>query len=251
MVVCVGLALAGCGNSATAVVDKPSDITLDSALASTVQAIYSSRKVSAELAAAEPDHIPLGMNVCTTTAVFNIAAGGTHTGTLNGTVGTPSNLYVSASVSGGVSDTQTANRGNQITVQFVSPACNPSGTLGTANPEKLTLLQQEIEAARDPGLPPLTRIVDLPNPAPAGRRTPAPRRAPVAGRHADAVYGRTFLAADTASSVASDDKKSDPAPTPPLPTRPFTPTKPGHPDWRVNSPDDEIETEPAKPGAGK
>ncbi len=218
------LICSGCHNAATAVVARPSDITLDSALASTVQAIYGARKVSRDLRTNEPGHIPLGLNVCTTTAVFNVVAGATHTGTVNGTIGTPSNLYISASISGGVTDTQTASRGNQITVVFVSPACNPTGTLGTTSPEKVTLLEQEIEAARDPNLPQLRSYIPLGEP-------PSNTRGSDRAKRNGKLMGNASIT--PAADARTSEGKTKPAPTPPTRTVPFTPDPHHGPDIKM------------------
>ncbi len=184
MVAAMGAAVAGagCTNAANDVVNRPSDITLTAALESTVDSIYAARLRSAARRA-QIGGLPLGLNVCDFTAVFNIAASGIDMRTGSVTASTPPNLYVSLSATGGRTDTATASRGNQVTVRFTSPACNPPDTLGTKSPKDVVLLEREIEAARagapDPlhtGSPPLVR-----RPRPATASTGASPAAPGGG----------------------------------------------------------------------
>jgi len=166
------LACMGCTNASRAVVDQPSKITLKNALTSTVEAIYAARERSAELRR-KIGGVPLGLNVCTLSATFNIAASGADTSSGNISVGTPADLFVSATVSGSVSESLSASRGNQVTVLFTSPACNPPDTLGTKSPKDVVLLEQEIEAARE-GVPDLQPTGGLPHDSRStlSRRTP-------------------------------------------------------------------------------
>lgn len=145
--VALAFLLTGCGGASKAVVDNPSGLTLRAALVDTVTSIYDARRQSQVLRQANGG-VPLGLNVCSAQAVFNVSASGTDTRSATGTLSTPENLYVSASVSGSSSSTSTASRGNQITVLFTSPACNPPDTLGTKSPDMVVLLEREIEAAR-------------------------------------------------------------------------------------------------------
>ena len=177
---------AGCTNAARDVVDKPSDITLVAALESTVDAIYAARLRSAARRA-QIGGSPLGLNVCDFTAVFNIAARGTDTRTGSVTASTPPNLYVSLSATGSRTDTATASRGNQVTVRFTSPACNPPDTLGTKSPKDVVLLEREIEAAR----------AGAPDPLHTGAAPPARRP-----RQATTATGEPATATTNPSPVA-------------------------------------------------
>ena len=137
--------LCGC-EAATNVVAQPSGITLDAALTQTVTALYQSRAKALELQNA--GYAPAGLNPCTITATFNIAATGTSTGSAGITAGSPAGAPVSVSANLQVTNTATANRGNQVTVVFTTPACNPTGTLGTTAPQNVVLLEREVESAR-------------------------------------------------------------------------------------------------------
>lgn len=150
------LACAGCTGASRAVVDQPSAIDLKTALVSTVEAISAARDKATQIRGANQG-VPIGLNVCTVSATFNIAASGIDERGISGTIGTPPNLYVSAAVAATSSATSTASRGNQITVVFTSPACNPADTLGTKSPGDVVLLEREIEAAREGAPDPIYR----------------------------------------------------------------------------------------------
>lgn len=221
--VVASLSLGGCGGAARAVVDRPSDITLKAALTSTVDAIYAARAQSAALKAAN-GNVPLGLNVCTVSAVFNIAATGTDTRSVTGSVSTPPDLYVSATVSGTSSSTATAIRGNQVTVTFTSPACNPVDTLGTKSPGDVVLLEREIEAARE----------GAPDPIHRGRPTPTPTLLPGQRRKPPA----------TVAQVQSPPATSPVSPTTPTPTPVAPPTAASAPATSATS---AAPTKPTKP----
>lgn len=160
--------LTACNGGSQSVVAQPSNITLAQALVDTVDAMAAARAedqgilkngfptvVPSKEKGGKPEtqyvRVPaIGVNPCTITVQFNIAASGTSA------VGQQVTLAAAGKVvpvSGGVTLSNTnstsANRGNQVTVAFVSPACNPSGTLGTSSPSSVTLLERENEAARD------------------------------------------------------------------------------------------------------
>lgn len=176
--VALAFLLTGCGGASKAVVDNPSGLTLQAALVDTVTSIYAARRQSLVLKEANGG-VPLGLNVCSAQAVFNVSATGNDTRSVNGTLSTPQNLYVSASVSGSSSSTSTASRGNQVTVLFTSPACNPPDTLGTKSPDMVVLLEREIEAARYGAPDPIHRG---PNAGPAGRTSRSPAQAQSPGK---------------------------------------------------------------------
>lgn len=144
--------LVGCGNAVGRIVPDPSSITLSQALVQTVDALYDAR--AAALRHRRTD-IPLGLNTCTVQATFNVTAGGTDDNKLVITLGTPTAAPINASLAGSAQDTATAGRSNQIVVLFTSPACNPTGTLGSTKPDQVNTLEMQIEAARDGGMVPV------------------------------------------------------------------------------------------------
>lgn len=144
------LGLPGCG-ATRAVVNEPSQITLDRALKETVDALYAARAHADKIAADGPR---IGLNACSVQAVFNITAGATANQGLVLNVGAPAGAPVVAGVQGTVGQTETVGRGNTVTVLFTTPACNPTGTLGSAEPENVALLQRQIALAREGLYPP-------------------------------------------------------------------------------------------------
>ena len=139
-------ALSGC-HGAGDVVAMPSNITLRTALVATIDALEAAHEES--LKTRKTADGPIGLNPCTVNVTFNVAASGTDTTQGGGNVGTPAaGAPIAASLNLTVTNSLTASRGNQIVVGFATPACNPSGTLGTTAPSDVVLLEREIEAAR-------------------------------------------------------------------------------------------------------
>ena len=149
------LVVGACNNAADEVVDRPSNITLQQALTDTVDALYAASQESREKHRQHPD-TSIGMNPCTLTATFNIAASGTSTTGISGGASTPAIAPATLNLSLSHSETATGSRGNQVQVTFNSEACNPGGTLGTTSPEKVVLLQREAEAAREGAADPVS-----------------------------------------------------------------------------------------------
>jgi hypothetical protein len=154
VVACANL-LGGCYSAANKVVSDPSNIALRTALIATVDAMAAARAESISVqekgitlnAGSAPISVgAIGINPCTVTATFNIAANGTSGIVAGGTLDIAQPVDAALTVSN--SNSVGTSRGNQITVAFTSPACNPSGSLGTSNPSEVTLLQREIDAAR-------------------------------------------------------------------------------------------------------
>lgn len=144
-------ACAGCAG-ANAVVPQPSDITLAKALQDTVAALHSIQSPAAQNGSSSA----IGFNPCTLTVSFAITAGGTNNDSLVLDAGAPPGAAVSAGVQGTIGGSATAARGNTVTILFTTPACNPTGTLGTSRPDEVSLLQQQIGAARlNQPVPPL------------------------------------------------------------------------------------------------
>jgi hypothetical protein len=124
-------------------VDQPSQITLQTALQETVAALHSIQSPQAYIGAKEA----IGFNPCTLQVTFSVTAGGTDNQSLVlnlGHTGAP----VTAGLQGSIGSTETASRGNTVTLVFTTPACNPTGTLGTTRPDEVSLLQQQIGEAR-------------------------------------------------------------------------------------------------------
>jgi hypothetical protein len=136
-------ACSGC-NGASHVVPHPSEITLGEALRETVAALHSIQSPAAQ----NGSDSAIGFDPCTMTVTFAITAGGTDDQHLVLDAGTPAGAPVSAGVQGSIGSTATASRGNTVTLVFTTPACNPAGTLGTTRPDEVSLLQQQIGAAR-------------------------------------------------------------------------------------------------------
>lgn len=136
-------ACSGCGG-ASQVVNQPSNITIAAALQQTVAALHSIQSTDAE----NGSKSAIGFNPCTMEVTFSITAGGTDNNSLVLNLGAPPTAPISAGLQGTVGSTSTASRGNTVTVLFTTPACNPTGTLGTSRPDEVSLLQQQIGAAR-------------------------------------------------------------------------------------------------------
>jgi hypothetical protein len=139
LAVCLG---GGC--SATKIVDQPSQITLQTALQETVAALHSVQSPQAYTGSKEA----IGFNPCTLQVTFSVTAGGTDNQSLVLNLGAPTGAPVTAGLQGSIGSTETASRGNTVTLVFTTPACNPTGTLGTTRPDEVSLLQQQIGEAR-------------------------------------------------------------------------------------------------------
>jgi hypothetical protein len=137
-------ACAGCREGGPPVADRPSDITIAQALQETVAALHSIQSPAAQNGA----NTAIGFNPCTMQVTFLVTAGGTDNKSLVLNLGAPAGAPVSAGVQGSLGNTATASRENTVTLLFTTPACNPSGTLGTSRPDDVSLLQQQIGAAR-------------------------------------------------------------------------------------------------------
>jgi hypothetical protein len=81
---------------------------------------------------------------------YNVAASAQDDNKLVLTVGSPAAAPVNASLTGSAGETLAASRSNQIQLLFTSPACNPTGTLGTTKPTAVLALERQIEAVRSP-----------------------------------------------------------------------------------------------------
>jgi hypothetical protein len=154
----IAAACSGC-NDASQVVAQPSNITIADALQQTVAALHSIQSPRAEHGSGSA----IGFNPCTMEVTFAVTAGGTDNKSLVLNVGAPAGGPVSAGLQGSVGSTATASRANSVTLLFTTPACNPAGTLGTARPDDVSLLQQQIGAARQNEI-----IPPLAGPFPAG-----------------------------------------------------------------------------------
>jgi hypothetical protein len=138
----VATCLGGC--SANKIVDQPSNIKLETALQETVAALHSIQSQ----AAYNGSDSAIGFNPCTVQVTFAITAGGTDNESLVLNLGAPTGAPITAGLQGTIGTTETTSRGNTVTLLFTTPACNPSGTLGSARPDEVSLLQQQIGAAR-------------------------------------------------------------------------------------------------------
>ena len=138
----IAACLSGC--SVRKIVDDPSQITLAAALQETVAALHGIQSQSAYHGSGQA----LGFNPCTIQVTFAITAGGTDNKSLVLNLGAPRDAPVSAGVQGTIGTTETASRGNNVSVLFTTPACNPAGTLGSIRPDEVSLLQQQIGDAR-------------------------------------------------------------------------------------------------------
>jgi hypothetical protein len=142
VVAILAASLGGC--SANKIVDQPSQITLATALRETVAALHSIQSPSAY----NGSESAIGINPCSVQVTFAITAGGTDNRSLVLNLGAPTNAPITAGLQGTIGTTETASRGNTVTLLFTTPACNPTGTLGSARPDEVSLLQQQIGAAR-------------------------------------------------------------------------------------------------------
>jgi hypothetical protein len=138
----VAACLGGC--SANRIIDKPSQITLATALQETVAALHSIQSPSAYSGSKSA----IGINPCTVQVTFAITAGGTDNRSLVLNLGAPTGAPTTAGLQGTIGTTETTSRGNTVTLLFTTPACNPIGTLGSVRPDEVSLLQQQIGAAR-------------------------------------------------------------------------------------------------------
>jgi len=136
------ISCSGCG-AVKSVVNDPSSITLDQAVAQAVDAFYVARDRS------EAHHTqPIGLNACSMQATFAVTAGANDHQGLVLNVGAPAGSPVNAGATGTFEQMSSAQRQNTITLLFTTPACNPPNTLGSTKPEDVSLLQQQIGAAR-------------------------------------------------------------------------------------------------------
>jgi hypothetical protein len=79
-----------------------------------------------------------GMDVCSLTATFNVSSQAVTNNKGGVTLGiTQSSLPVTLGGSGSHEVATTQAQGNTITLVLTTPACNPAGTLGTINPDKV------------------------------------------------------------------------------------------------------------------
>lgn len=138
----VAACLSGC--SAAKIVDKPSEIDLKTALQQTVEALHSIQSPAAYNGSSSA----IGFNPCTMQVTFAITAGGVDNRSLVLNVGAPAGAPVTAGLQGTIGTTETTSRGNTVTLLFTTPACNPTGTLGSSRPDEVSLLQQQIGDAR-------------------------------------------------------------------------------------------------------
>jgi hypothetical protein len=134
--------LGGC--SANRIVDQPSNITIQEALNETVAALHSVQSQEAY----NGSNSAVGFNPCTLQVTFAITAGGADNKSLVLNLGAPTGAPITAGLQGTIGTTETTSRGNTVTLVFTTPACNPTGTLGSARPDEVSLLQQQIGAAR-------------------------------------------------------------------------------------------------------
>jgi len=146
---CLTLLLSACGpNAAQQVVPDPTAISVETAISSVIRGI----RLGEQLAASSGDR-PIGLNTCTVSVSFNVTAGGEHKNelVLDAAIkagGDP--ISGSGEVKSTTSNSLTANRGNQISLLFTSPACNPEGTLGTAHPTQVGIMGQQMDVYRRP-----------------------------------------------------------------------------------------------------
>ena len=140
--VLIGACLTACSTSR--IVDQPSNITLQTALQETVAALHSVQSPAAYQGSSQA----IGFNPCTLQVTFAVTAGGADNQSLVLNLGAPSGAPITAGLQGTIGSTETASRGNTVTLLFTTPACNPTGTLGTTRPDEVSLLQQQIGEAR-------------------------------------------------------------------------------------------------------
>jgi len=138
----IAACLGGC--SAREIVPQPSSITLETALRETVAALHSIQSPPAYNGSSSA----IGFNPCTMQVTFAITAGGVDNKSLVLNLAAPAGAPVIAGLQGTVGTTETTSRGNTVVLLFTTPACNPTGTLGSARPDEVSLLQQQIGAAR-------------------------------------------------------------------------------------------------------
>jgi hypothetical protein len=155
--------LGGC--AASRIVDQPSNITLEMALRETVAALHSIQ----DQGVYNGSNSAVGFNPCTMQVTFAITAGATDNKSLVLNLGAPTGAPITAGLQGTIGTTETTSRGNTVTLLFATPACNPTGTLGSARPDEVSLLQQQIGAARlNQYMKPLGPVVAVPSGGGAG-----------------------------------------------------------------------------------
>ncbi|MDA8207344.1 MAG: hypothetical protein M0Z36_14875 [Thermaerobacter sp.] len=137
--------LAGCQPAPQATLVKPETINLTDAIKQIVDALN-----TAHANAKTTGHY-VGLDVCTATVSLTLGVTGTSA---NGAGGTLSVAVppVSLGVNGSTEQTLVENRANVITLALVTPACNPGGTLGTVNPDKVVQLAKENQEVRAVGM---------------------------------------------------------------------------------------------------
>lgn len=143
---------AGCASSTPATVAEPPKITLTDALTDVVAALNAARAKSETY----PEQI--GLNPCSVTAVFDVAAKATDSGTYTlGVSAGPPGIPVSVNAGGEWSQAAEGTRGNQVTVVLMNPSCLPGGSLGATKPDQIVQAQDQITRARGAGSYLLTR----------------------------------------------------------------------------------------------
>lgn len=136
-------------NGAAAVPVEPKTIKLSQAVDEIVQALAPKR---ASVGALSPYWTPrAGLDICTADAQLLLSAVGKTTD--NGGISVGADVTpVTAKVDLRRENDLTNTRQSTLTLHFVSPACNPSGTLGTTHPEQInTLLRMNQLNRDDPG----------------------------------------------------------------------------------------------------
>lgn len=110
-----------------AVVPQPTTITLQDAMVQVADALNAARAAS--------DRYPqrIGIDPCSVQVTFDITASGTGDNKLvvDASIKPPAPVPIGIGVTASSQDVLKAERGNHITVNLNSPACNPADTLGT------------------------------------------------------------------------------------------------------------------------
>jgi hypothetical protein len=81
-------------------------------------------------------NVVLGLNPCTVTVVFNIAATGVNHGEVGLSAGTPTTAPVSVSAQGAAESSVTRYLGNTVTLVLASPECVKAGAAGGGGAKK-------------------------------------------------------------------------------------------------------------------
>jgi len=138
--------VAGCQSAPQATQINPATINLADALKQITDALNGAA-VNAAVS-----HQYVGLDICTATVALTLGVTGTSNTKGGGTLSVAVPVIpVSAGISASTEQTLVENRGNVITLNLVTPACNPGGTLGTLNPGKVAQLAAENPKVREEG----------------------------------------------------------------------------------------------------